>query len=486
MSAEIKNLDPKALWDIFYDLTQIPRPSKKEEKAAEFVIEFGERTGLETLVDSIGNVIIKKPASPGYENRQGVILQAHLDMVPQKNSDSDHDFEKDPIDAYIDGDWVTARGTTLGADNGMGIAAALAVLADKTIKHGPIEVLLTIDEETGMTGAFKLGKGLLDGKILMNLDSEDEGELYIGCAGGIDTSGRLTYSEEGVPEGSESFRLALTGLKGGHSGLDINLGRGNSNILLCRYIFAAGSNLGIRLASIEGGSLRNAIPRESFAVVTVPGGNRDALLASVKEYEDIYKSEFGSAEAGLSFTVEACELPGSLVDRDAQDRLVRAVYGLPNGVRRMSAEMAGVVETSSNLAIVKSADGIIDILCLIRSSVDSAKISLSESLQSVLELAGAEVSHSGSYPGWKPDVNSPILKAMKSVYDENFGKIPEVKVIHAGLECGIIGDSYPGLDMISFGPTIRSPHSPDEKVHIASVKKFWDYLVLTLEQIPGN
>ncbi|MFC2116024.1 aminoacyl-histidine dipeptidase [Bacteroidota bacterium] len=484
MSSEIKNLDPGPVWDIFYELTQIPRPSKVEAKAAEYAKSFGEKLGLETIVDSIGNVVIKKPASPGYENRKGVILQAHLDMVPQKNSDIEHDFEKDPIDAYVDGEWVAARGTTLGSDNGIGVAAALAVMQDNTLKHGPIEVLLTIDEETGMTGAFELQGGILDGKILINLDSEDEGELYIGCAGGIDTSGKLRYSKEAVPAGSEAFRLSVTGLKGGHSGLDINLGRGNSNILLCRFMYEAEQKFGMRLASIDGGSLRNAIPRESFAVVCVPAAQKNEFLASVKEYEAIFKNELGSVEPNLAFMAEAISLPDSVIDASTQNKLIRTVYGLPNGTIRMSTDMHGVVETSTNLAIVKSGEGAIDIYCLVRSSVDTAKMSLALSLQSVLELAGAEVSQSGSYPGWKPDVNSPILTTMKEVYEKDFGKVPEVKVIHAGLECGIIGDAYPGLDMISFGPTIRFPHSPDEKVNIASVRKFWDYLLLTLEAVP--
>ncbi len=484
MSSEIKKLEPSALWGIFHELTQIPRPSKKEGKAVEFAKAYGEKLGLETLVDQAGNVVIKKPASPGYENRQGVILQGHLDMVPQKNSDTVHDFEKDPIEAYIDGEWVTAEGTTLGSDNGIGISAALSVLADPDLKHGPLEVLLTVDEETGMTGAFELEGGMLDGKILLNLDSEDEGELYIGCAGGIDVSGRLKHSTQPVPAGHIAYRLALTGLKGGHSGLDIHLGRGNSNILLCRFLYHAEREFGMRLAAIEGGSLRNAIPRESFALVTVPGTNQGDFLAAVQEFESIYKNELGSVEPGLSFRAESVELPAGLVDSAAQQKLIRIVYGLPNGVIRMSAEMPGVVETSSNLAIVESTESAIDILCLVRSSVDTAKDSLSWSIQSVMELAGAEVALSGSYPGWKPDVDSPILATMKRIYERDFGRVPEVKVIHAGLECGIIGDAYPGLDMISFGPTIRFPHSPDEKVHIQSVKKFWDYLVLTLAEVP--
>lgn len=484
MSKEIKNLDPKALWDVFYELTQIPRPSKKELKAVEYAKSFGEKLGLETLVDPTGNVVIRKPASPGYENRQGVILQGHLDMVPQKNSDTGHDFEKDPIDAYIDGEWVTARGTTLGSDNGIGVAAGLAIMQDNTLKHGPLEVLLTVDEETGMTGAFELKGGMLDGKILMNLDSEDEGELYIGCAGGIDTSGKLKYSEEAVPAGSEAFRLSLTGLKGGHSGLDINLGRGNSNILLCRFMSGAVQKSGMRLASIDGGSLRNAIPRESYAIVTIPAAEKEGFLAAVKEYESICKNELGNVEPDLSFKAESAEMPGSLIDASAQDRLIRTVCGMQNGVIRMSDDMPGVVETSTSLAIVKSGEGAIDIYCLLRSSVETAKMSLANSLQSVMELAGAEVTHSGNYPGWKPDVDSAILATMKKVYETHFGKVPEVKVIHAGLECGIIGDTYPGLDTISFGPTIRFPHSPDEKVHIESVKKFWDYLLRTLEEVP--
>lgn len=455
-----------------------------EHRAVIFAKEFGEKLGLKTYVDKTGNVIISKPASPGYADRKGVILQAHLDMVPQKNSDTDHDFENDPIDAYIDGDWVKARGTTLGSDNGMGVAAALAVLQDKSLKHGPIEVLLTVDEETGMTGAFQLERGLLDGKILVNLDSEDEGELYIGCAGGMDTSGKLRYLDEPVRADSSAFELAIKGLKGGHSGLDIHLGRGNANILLCRFMFDVAEKFDMRLASMDGGSLRNAIPREAFAIVTIPPEKKEDFLAAVKEYEDIYRNELGFVEPDLTFRASVTDRPLTIIDKESQDKLVRLVCGMPNGVIRMDPEMPGVTETSTNLAIVKTGDGEIEVACLLRSSVDTAKISLGSSLQSVLELAGAEVTHSGTYPGWKPNVDSPILATMKSVYESDFGKIPDVKVIHAGLECGIIGDAYPGLDMISFGPTIRFPHSPDEKVHIESVQKFWDFLVGTLEEIP--
>ncbi|MCK4853256.1 MAG: aminoacyl-histidine dipeptidase [Bacteroidales bacterium] len=486
MSAEIKNLNPKELWEIFYELTQIPRPSKMEHRAVVFAKEFGEKLGLATHVDKTGNVIISKPATPGFENRQGIILQAHLDMVPQKNSDTDHDFENDPIDAYIDEEWVKARGTTLGSDNGIGIAAALSVMQDGNLKHGPLEVLLTVDEETGMTGAFHLERGMLDGKILINLDSEDEGELYIGCAGGMDTSGKLPYLAEPVQIDTASFNLAITGLKGGHSGLDIHLGRGNANILICRFMFHAVDRFDMRLASIEGGSLRNAIPREAFAIVTLPPDQQDDFLAAVQDYESTIKTELGLVEPELSFKATEVDMPVNIMDKISQDKLVRLVYGMPNGVIRMDPDMQGVPETSTNLAIVKSGDGEIEIQCLLRSSVDSAKLSLGGSLQSVFELAGADVTHSGNYPGWKPDVDSLILAAMKSIYERDFGKVPDVKVIHAGLECGIIGDAYPGLDTISFGPTIRFPHSPDEKVHIESVQKFWDFLVRTLEEVPAK
>ena len=484
MSALIKKLDPAAVWEIFYELTQTPRPSKMEHRAVVFAKEFGEKLKLRTHVDKTGNVIIWKAASPGFENRKGVILQAHLDMVPQKNSDTDHDFENDPIDAYVDDEWVKARGTTLGADNGIGIAASLAVLQDNTLKHGPLEVLLTVDEETGMTGAFQLESGLLEGKILINLDSEDEGELYIGCAGGMDTSGKLRYLDEPVSMDAMALELALTGLKGGHSGLDIHLGRGNANILMCRFMLDVAEKFEMRLASMEGGSLRNAIPREAFATVTIPAENKDDFLATVREYEDLYRSELSFVEPDLSFRASPAESPQTIMDKDSQVKLVRLVCGMPNGVIRMDPGMPGVPETSTNLAIVRTADGEIDVQCLLRSSVESAKVSLGNAIQSVFELAGAEVTHSGSYPGWKPNVDSPILATMKSIYERDFGKVPEVKVIHAGLECGIIGDAYPGLDTISFGPTIRFPHSPDEMVHIGSVRKFWDFLVRTLEEIP--
>jgi dipeptidase D len=405
-------------------------------------------------------------------------------MVPQKNSDKKHDFERDPIETIIDGEWVKADGTTLGADNGIGVAAALAVLKSGNVIHGPLEVLLTIDEETGMTGAFELERGLLKGDIMLNLDSEDEGELYIGCAGGINTSGILEYTEEEPGQGMKAFRLSVTGLKGGHSGLDINLGRGNANKIMNRFLWDASAKVGMRIATLEGGNLRNAIPREAFALVAVPAAKSPEFEKMVSGYAEMFSKEFASVEPGLTFKAESAELPGRVMEKKAQDIFLKVVYGIPNAVMRMSPEMPGVVETSTNMAIVKAEKGKAEILCLIRSAVDSAKFSVAYMTQSVMELGGMLVKHDGSYPGWKPNVDSPVLKAMTKVYQDKFGKTPEVKVIHAGLECGIIGDAYPNLDMISFGPTIRHPHSPDEKVHIGSVGMFWDYLVETLRAVP--
>ncbi len=484
MSKEILNLEPKIVWKHFYSLTQIPRPSKKEEKVIEFMKNFGESLGLDTFVDEVGNVIIKKPATAGMENLKTIVLQGHLDMVPQKNSDNDHDFEKDPIDAYVDGEWVTAQGTTLGADNGIGVAAAMAVLESKELVHGPIEALFTIDEETGMTGAFGLKAGLLDGDILINMDSEDEGELYVGCAGGEDANVNFSYEEEALPAGSKAFKFSVTGLKGGHSGLDISIGRGNANIITFRYLKHAAKKHGIRLASINGGSLRNAIPREAFSVITVPDSNVDDFKKCVKDYEDTIKFEFSAVEPDLKIAIEETGMPDFVMDADTQMRLTNAIVACPNGVIRMSDTMPGLTETSTNLAIVNSENKNVYVACLMRSSVDSSKEFLAERMDSLFTLAGADVKFEGGYPGWKPNMDSNILKVMQNVYNDKYGKIPEIKAIHAGLECGLLGGVYKNWDMISFGPTIRYPHSPDEKVNIETVNKFWDFLVETLENIP--
>jgi dipeptidase D len=405
-------------------------------------------------------------------------------MVPQKNSDKAHDFATDPIEAYVDGEWVTANGTTLGADNGMGVAAAMAILEATDIPHGPIEALFTCDEETGMTGAFGLQPGILKGDILINMDSEDEGELYVGCAGGEDANITFDYKEVAVPAGMKAFKLSVTGLKGGHSGLDISIGRGNANLISFRFLKHAMKEHGVRMAAFEGGNLRNAIPREAFAEIVVPEAKTDDLLKCLSKFEGIVKSELSATEPGLKMKLEPSGMPSFLIDEDTQIKLAHAIVACPNGVIRMSDSMPGLVETSTNLAIVKTSNKQIKVACLMRSSVDSAKTALGSSIESVFVLAGATVKFEGAYPGWKPNMDSPILKTMQEVYNNKFGKIPEIKAIHAGLECGLLGGVYPNWDMISFGPTIRFPHSPDEKVNIATVQKFYDFLLETLKNIP--
>jgi len=484
MSTEILNLEPKSLWKHFYSLTQVPRPSKKEEKIRKFIADWGKDQGLETIVDEIGNVIIKKPATPGMEDRKGIILQGHMDMVPQKNSDTKHDFDNDPIETFIDGDWVTAKGTTLGADNGMGVAAGMAVLEADDIAHGPIEVFVTTDEETGMTGAINVKPGVLDGDILLNLDSEDEGELYIGCAGGVDTNIKYNFTLEPVPGGVVAFKLAIKGLKGGHSGLDIHYGKGNACIILSEFLIAAGERYGVRLTDIDAGSLRNAIPREAFAGIVVPKENELAFQNYLKEFETSEKATFEAVDPDLVITAELIDTPKQVIDKATQEGLTKGVVNCPNGVLAMDKDMEGVVETSSNLAIIKIVDNAIEVACLTRSAIDADRDVAASKIADNFKNYGAEVTHSGAYPGWKPNVNSEILETMKKVYDNKFGKIPDVKVIHAGLECGILGATYTNWDMISFGPTIRHPHSPDEKVKIDTVKMFWDFLVVTLKNAP--
>jgi dipeptidase D len=483
---DIRKLEPTQVWNYFHEITQIPRPSKKEKKIAEFVVKFAKDLNLETTVDKVGNVVIRKKATKGMENRKGVILQAHLDMVPQKNSDKKHDFEKDPIETIIDGEWVKANGTTLGSDNGIGVSAALAVLASKDIPHGPLEVLFTIDEETGMTGAFGLKKGLLHGDILMNLDSEDEGELYVGCAGGIDVSATRKYHEEKPPRGMVAYRVDVKGLKGGHSGVDIALGRANSNKLMFRFLMQAESDFKIRISEAAGGDLRNAIPRESYSIVLVPGAKTKAFEKFSKVYNKMYKAEFAETEPTISFTCKKTELPKKVMNKDDQFKIIRAVFACPNGVQRMSQAMKGLVETSNNLAIVRCKDGKFEAHNLTRSSVDTSKVSTAWRIAAVFHLIDAKVTLTGSYPGWKPNMESPILKTMSGIYKKLYDKTPEIKAIHAGLECGLLGGVYPNLDMISFGPTIKYPHSPDEKVEIATVKKFFDFLCETLKQVPAK
>jgi len=481
---DIRKLEPKQVWNYFHELTQIPRPSKKEGKVVEFIKEFGKKHKLETIVDKVGNVVIRKPATKGMEKRKGVIFQTHLDMVPQKNNDKKHDFEKDPIETIIDGEWVKANGTTLGSDNGIGVAAVLAVLASADIVHGPVEALFTIDEETGMTGAFGLKKGQLKGDILLNLDSEDENEICVGCAGGLDVSAKKNYAEEKTPKGLTAYRVTAKGMKGGHSGVDIALGRANSNKLMFRFLMQAESDFGIRLAEASGGDLRNAIPRESYSILLVPDIKAKEFEKFVKGYEKMYKSEFAETEPDLTFSCKKVELPSRVMNQGEQFRIIRAIFACPNGVQRMSQTMKGLVETSNNLAIVKCAGGKFECHNLTRSSVDTSKEATAWKIAAVFHLIEADVTLTGGYPGWKPNMQSSILKIMSGVYTKMFGNNADIKAIHAGLECAIIGGVYPNLDMISFGPTIKFPHSPDEKVNIKSVKKFYSLLCETLKQVP--
>ncbi len=482
--SDIRKLQPEQLWNYFHDITRIPRPSKKESGIVEYVKKFGKDHNLETIVDKLGNVIIRKPATKGMENRKGVILQTHLDMVPQKNNDKVHDFEKDPITTVIDGDWVKADGTTLGSDNGIGVAATLSVLSSKNLRHGPVEGLFTIDEETGMTGVFGLKKGVLKGDILMNLDSEDEHELCVGCAGGMDITAMKKYVEEKTPARMNAYRITVKGLKGGHSGVDIALGRANSNKLMFRFLMQAESDFAIRLAEAAGGNLRNAIPRESYAVLVVSAAKAKAFEKFVKGYEKMYRSEFSDTEPDLVFSFKKCDVPAKVMGKQDQYKIIRAVFACPNGVQRMSQAVKGLVETSNNMAIVKCMKGKFEVHNLCRSSVDTSKEATAWRIAAVFHLIDAKINMTGGYPGWKPNMNSPTLASMKNIYAKMFGKEPEIKAIHAGLECAIIGGKYPSLDMISFGPTIKYPHSPDEKVNIPSVKKFYDFLCKSLEEVP--
>lgn len=481
MAAEIRNLSPQHVWGYFHDLTQIPRPTGHMDAVTRYILAFGKESGLETLQDKTGNIVIRKPATPGMEHCKTVIIQGHLDMVPQKNAATVHNFETDPIDAYIDGDWVTARDTTLGADNGIGVALALAVLSDNTLKHGPVEALFTVDEEVGMDGAFGLKPGFLKGEILINADSEEEGELFVGCAGGADLNISFQFKEDiAIPEGDVAVKLSLTGLKGGHSGVDIHLGRANANKLMFRFLKEAVRDYGARLSSIDGGSLRNAIPREAVAIITIPGDNVEALWELVADYQDMFRTEYQGIEESVLFVAEPAELPASLIPEEIQDDLINAIEGCQNGVISMLADFPGTVETSTNLASVKKSDQLIEIKILTRSSSESRKEQICSSMESVFALAGAKVEYGSSYGGWQPNIKSEILGVMQRVYEQKFGRTPNVKVMHAGLECGIIQTVYPDMDMISFGPDLQYPHSPDERVSISSVQKVWTFLTETL------
>lgn len=483
----IQNLKPSLIWKYFDEILAVPRPSKKEEKIIAYLEKFANTNNLDYKKDDIGNILITKPATSGMENTKSVVFQSHIDMVCEKNSDVDHDFDKDPIHAYIDGEWLKAKGTTLGADNGIGVATQLALLAETTIKHGPIECIFTVDEETGLTGANHLGKDFFDSKILINLDSEDEGEIYIGCAGGVDTLISYPLEFQKTDKEQSALQISVKGLKGGHSGDDINKGFGNSNKILTRIIWEANKQIGVQVHDFQGGNLRNAIPREANAIISVLPGDLSKLKELIKTLEGIIQQEFIHTEPNLVIDFEAISTPAEELTAACKIKLFNAIYACPNGVMAMSHTVPGLVETSTNLASVHFLEnGQAEIVTSQRSSIETAKWDIANSIKSTFELIDAKIWNTDSYPGWTPNTDSEILKIAKGSYEKLFSKIPEVKAIHAGLECGLFLEKYPELDMISVGPTMRGVHSPDERLHIESVSLYWDFVVEILENIPQN
>jgi len=484
MSQDIRQLEPKAVWNKFADLNAVPRPSKKEERVIAFMKDFGAALNLETVEDGVGNVIIKKPATAGMEDRKAIVMQSHLDMVHQKNSDTDFDFLTQGIEMIVEGDWVKAKGTTLGADNGLGVATIMAILESTDIPHPAIEALFTIDEETGMTGAMGLEGGLLKGDILLNLDTEDDDEIGVGCAGGIDVTAVGTYNEEPTPETKIGYSIEVKGLQGGHSGMDIHKGFGNANKIMNRLLFDAFENFGLRISEIDGGSLRNAIPRESSAIVAIDMVQEDAFKYEMGLQIEAIQTELKTLEPDLIVVLTKVDTPKVMMDLGVQEGITRAIYAAWNGVYRMSADIPDLVETSNNVARVIIKGGNVKIGCLTRSSVESSKMDLAMMLRATFELIGCEVELSGDYPGWAPDMDASILKVLRSLYEELYNEKPRVAACHAGLECGILGTNYPSMEMISFGPNIRGAHSPDERAQISSVQKFWVFVLAILKQIP--
>lgn len=481
MNEAIRKLEPTVMWNNFADLNAVPRPSKKEERVIQFIKSFGETLNLPKYVDEVGNVIIKKPATKGMEDRVTVVLQSHLDMVHQKNAATNFDFNTQGIEMFVEGDWVKANGTTLGADNGIGVASIMALLESTTIPHPALEALFTIDEETGMTGALALKGGLLDGSIMLNLDTEDDDELTIGCAGGIDITATGTYTSE-VAKHNMAYKISVKGLTGGHSGMDIHRGRGNANKIMNRLLLNLTRDLTIEIASIDGGSLRNAIPRESVSVITV--GDANNLKKNIQEFESIIQAEYKTTDPHVIITIDETEVPTQVVSADFQYKLLRSIYACPFGIYRMSSDIAGLVQTSNNVARVIVKDGAYQIQCLTRSSVDSEKLDLQHAITSAFELMGANIVVAGSYPGWTPKPSAPIVKLMSDLYKERYHSEAKVSACHAGLECGILGTNYPDMQMISFGPNIKGAHSPDERAQISSVQKYWGFLLETLVRIP--
>jgi len=485
MSSEIRALEPKQLWNKFADLNAVPRPSKKEERVIQFMKDFGNNLGLETIEDKVGNVIIRKPATKGMEDRKPIVMQSHLDMVHQKNNNTVFDFDTQGIEMYIEGDWVKAKGTTLGADNGLGVATIMAVLESDTIAHPPLEALFTIDEETGMTGAMGLKGGLLKGAILLNLDTEEDDEIGVGCAGGVDVTATRDYKEEDTPEFKMGYTISVKGLQGGHSGMQIHEGLGNANKIMNRLLFDGFENFGLRISEIDGGSLRNAIPRESNAIVAIDAVHEAAFESELKQLAKTIKTELKTMEPDLEIVVSKTDTPEKIMDLGVQEGITRALYAACNGVYRMSADIKDLVETSNNIARVLVKNGQIKIGCLTRSSVESSKLDLANTLRAAFELTGCEVEFSGDYPGWAPNMDSDILKVMVPIYERlNNGEKPHVAACHAGLECGILGQNFPDMDMISFGPNIKGAHSPDERAQISSAQKYWKFVLEILANIP--
>ncbi len=482
---ELSELKPESVFYYFSEICKVPRPSKKEEKIISYLENFAAEQKLEIKKDEVGNILIKKPATPGKENLKTVVLQSHVDMVCEKNTDVEHDFLTDPIETIIDGEWLKAKGTTLGADNGIGVATELAILAANDIEHGPIECLFTIDEETGLTGAFALKEGFMSGDILLNLDSEDEGELFIGCAGGIDSVGEFHYREVPVPTGYFFFRVDVKGLKGGHSGGDIHLGRGNANKILNRFLSQTAKKYDMYICEVNGGNLRNAIPREAYAICAVPHDAKEPVRVDLNIFIADIENEFAVSEPDLKLTLQSETPRKTAIDQDTSSRLLKTLYAVPHGVYAMSQDIPGLVETSTNLASIKMIDNKkIKIETSQRSSILSARNDMANTVRAAFELGGARVSFGEGYPGWKPNPHSEILEIAVASYKRLFGVDAKVKAIHAGLECGLFLDKYPGLYMISFGPTLTGVHSPDERMHIPSVEKFWNHLLDVLANVP--
>jgi dipeptidase D len=484
MNQDIRTIAPETVWNHFANLNAIPRPSKKEERIIQFMVDFGNDLKLETFVDNVGNVIIKKPATTGMENRKAIVMQGHLDMVHQKNADTIFDFDKEGIKMFIDGDWVKAKGTTLGADNGLGVAAIMAVLSSSNLPHPAIEALFTVDEETGMTGAMGLEGGILKGEILLNLDTEEDDEIGIGCAGGVDVTATRNYKEENITSNITGYSIAVTGLNGGHSGMDISRGLGNANKIMNRILFDGNIKYGLRISEINGGSLRNAIPRESFGKIIIDTAKKALFLSESNTLIKCIKEEFATLEPDLSIDIQEIETPKQVMEVGAQEKFIKTIYAALNGVYRMSPDVYGLVETSNNIARVIVKNGNIKIGCLTRSSSETNKWDLANSLRSCFELADFRVDFSGTYPGWLPNMNSSILKTVESTYIKLFNEQPNVAACHAGLECGILGNNYPEMEMISFGPNIKGAHSPDERAQISSTQKFWKLLKEVLKNIP--